>query len=48
MSPHGHPKGPRCGKLAAAVREAGIGAQAPLPVHTHPFARTTRSGMGAT
>ena len=47
MSPHGRPKGPRSGKHAAAVREAGIGAQAPLPVRTHPLGGTARSAKGA-
>jgi hypothetical protein len=45
MSPHGHLKGRRCGKPAAVVREAGLGAQAPLPVHAHPLAGTARRAM---
>jgi hypothetical protein len=46
MSTNERPKGPRCGKHAAAAREAGIGAQAPLPVHTRPLGGTARSAKG--
>jgi hypothetical protein len=46
MSLHGRPKGPRCGKHAAAVREAGSGAQAPMSVPTHPLGGTARSAKG--
>jgi hypothetical protein len=46
MSPHGRLKGPRCSKHAAALREAGIGAQAQMPVHTHPLGGTAHSVEG--
>jgi hypothetical protein len=47
MSTHGRPKGPRCGKHAAAARAAGIGAQAPMPVRIRPLGGTARSAKGA-
>ena len=47
MSPHGRPKGPRCGKHAAAAREAGIGAQAPLPDRTRPLGGKAHRAEGA-
>jgi hypothetical protein len=47
MSTHGRPKCPRRGKHAAAAREAGIGAQAPLPVRTRPLGGKARSAKGA-
>ena len=48
MSPHDRSKDPRCGEHAAAAREAGIGAQAPLPVRTRPLGGTARRAKGAT
>ena len=48
MSPYGRQQGPRCGKHAAAAREAGTGAQAPMPVHTRPLGGTARSARGVT
>jgi hypothetical protein len=46
-SPHGNPPDPRCGKHAAAVRESGTAAQAPLPLPAHPLGGTARSAQGA-